>query len=297
MQRREMLKITSAALFGLAGLPVRWAMAANQHKPKVLYFTQSAGYEHSVVCRQAGQPSHSERVLAELGQRAGFEVQSSKDGRVFDGDLSRYDAIVFYTSGDLTGPNKDGTPPMSPQGKQRLLDAVAAGKGFVGFHAAADTFHSQGGRFEAQSQPDPYIAMLGGEAIAHGPQQEVSLLLTSRFPGLRELGCAEGLSFYEEWYAMKHFAKDLHVTLLIETEGMEGDCYRRPPYPAAWARMHGRGRVFYTCLGHREDVWTNPFFQSIALGGLAWAMGAVEADVKPNLDKIAPHANELRAKP
>ena len=76
---------------------------------------------------------------------------------------------------------------------------------------------------------------------------------------MQDLG--DGFELEEEWYVLDNFAKDMHVILMQETKGMQGDVYRRPPYPATWARMHGKGRVFYTSMGHREDVWTNPIFQ------------------------------------
>ncbi len=263
-------------------------------KRKVLYFTRSADFEHSVVRRQGEPLSHSEKLLIEMGRRDGFEVDCTKDGRVFDGDLGQYEVIAFYTTGDLTAAAKDGSPPMTAAGKRKLLEAVAGGKGFVGFHSATDTFHSPGPRNENQTVVDPYIAMLGGEFIVHGPQQEASLLLTSpKFPGAGSLGVGEGLAFTDEWYTFKNFSQDLHVIFVQETRMMKGDAYRRPDYPATWARRHGKGRVFYTSLGHREDIWTNPFFQTIALGGLAWASGAVDADLTPNLDAVAPHARQL----
>jgi type 1 glutamine amidotransferase len=52
--------------------------------------------------------------------------------------------------------------------------------------------------------------------------------------------------------------------------------------------------VFYTSLGHREDIWTNPFFQAIVLGGFAWAMGDKQFDVKPNIEQVTPKANQLK---
>jgi hypothetical protein len=75
---------------------------------------------------------------------------------------------------------------------------------------------------------------------------------------------------------------------------MKGDCYQRPPFPATWARMHQKGRVFYTSFGHRDDIWTNPDVQGIILGGLAWAMGNVTVDVTPNIDKVTPKASQLK---
>jgi type 1 glutamine amidotransferase len=54
--------------------------------------------------------------------------------------------------------------------------------------------------------------------------------------------------------------------------------------------MEGKGRVWYTAMGHREDVWTNPTFQQILIGGIKWALGDVKAEVKPNLKETAPGA-------
>jgi type 1 glutamine amidotransferase len=97
----------------------------------------------------------------------------------------------------------------------------------------------------------------------------------------------------EEWYALKNFAKDLHVILVQETAGMKGSCYQRPPYPSTWARMHGKGRVFVTSMAHRENVWLEDPFQQIVLGGLAWALRNIDADVTANIAKVTPRASEL----
>jgi type 1 glutamine amidotransferase len=75
---------------------------------------------------------------------------------------------------------------------------------------------------------------------------------------------------------------------------MHDDPYQRPSYPATWARMEQKGRVFYTSMGHREDVWTNPKFQQVLLGGINWAAGNAEADVTPNIAQVTPGANRLR---
>jgi type 1 glutamine amidotransferase len=292
MNRRDMLVATSAAV-ATSAFPMRWVAAAEGKKQKVLYFSRSAGFEHDAVKRKNGKPSISERILNELGDKHGFEVVSTKDGRVFDGDLDQYDAIAFYTSGVLTKPNKQQTPPMTEQGKKKLLDAIAAGKGFVGLHAATDSFHSEGPRNENQTEVDPYIAMIGGEFIVHGDQQNATIRAASpEFPGVKEFG--KSVSLKEEWYTLKNFAKDLHVILIEDNEGMEGECYQRPPFPMTWARMHNKGRVFYTSFGHRDDIWTNPRVQGIIAGGLAWAMRNVNVDVTPNIDKVTPKASQLK---
>ncbi|MGQ9576816.1 MAG: ThuA domain-containing protein [Thermoguttaceae bacterium] len=293
MKRREMLKVTGAALLGVSAFPLGWARAA-QKKQKILYFTRSVGFQHSPVARKTrDELSFSEKLMVEEGQKRGVEVVCSKDGTIFDADLDQFDCFAFYTCGNLFDPNSvDGFPPMSPAGKQKLLAAVAGGKGFVGFHSASDSFHSKGKQFETQTEVDPYIAMLGGEFIVHGRQQKAWMRVASpEFPGMEGV---KDFQLLEEWYALKNFAKDLHVILIQDTAGMVDDCYQRPPYPATWARKHGKGRVYFTSLGHREDVWTNPTCQQIVLGGFDWALGNVDADITPNIDRVTPQANQLR---
>ena len=116
-------------------------------------------------------------------------------------------------------------------------------------------------------------------------------IASPHFPGINALG--HSFKLLEEWYALKNFANDLHVILVQETAGMKGMCYQRPPYPSTWARRHGKGRVFFTSMAHRENVWLEEPFQQIVLGGLAWALGNVDVDVTPNVDEVTPRASVL----
>jgi hypothetical protein len=287
MKRREMLVSSGAALLGLSAFPLGFARGADAAKQKVLYFTRSAGFEHPVVARKDGKLSYSEVKFTEMCAKHNVEVVCTKDGRVFDGDLDQYDAIAFYTSGVLTDPVQGrDEPPMTSAGKKRFFEAIAAGKGFLAFHASNDSFHSVG------NEVSDFVAMLGGEFVVHGSQQKAAMKIVSpKFPGVEHLG--DSFKMMEEWYAMKNFAKDLHVILVQDTAGMVDACYQRPPFPATWARMQGKGRVFYTSMGHREDVWTSPVFQQVVLGGLSWVLKRVDADVPANVDQVTPNANQL----
>lgn len=294
MRRRDLLLAAGAAMFGASAFPLTNGWAADKKTRRVLYFTRNVGFYHSVVQRKGDQLSHSERIMIEMGKRAGLEIECSKDGRLFEGDLSRYEAFALYANGDLTEPNPQQEPPMSAEGKKRFLEAIAAGKGCVGFHSTCNCWPTPGPAYENNDKVDPFIAMLGAQFIAHGPQQKATMRVTSpKFPGLKGLG--DSFEMLEEWYAMKNFAKDLHVILVQETAGMQGDCYQRPPFPSTWARMQGQGRVFFTSLAHREDVWEGATLQQIVLGGLAWVLGDVTADVTPNMDQVTPQAGKLKA--
>ncbi len=295
MKRREMLKNAAVAALG-AAIPWRQiAPGPEARQRRVLFFTRSAGFEHDVIRRTGSAWSPAEKAFEEIGRRAGFMVECSKDGRIFDGSLDAYDAFAFYTSGDLTQSGGDGSPAMTPEGKSRLLAAVEGGKGFLGFHSAADTFHSPAAGEGSEAKLDPYIAMLGGEFLAHGKEQEASLLLTTtQFAGIADLGLAEGLAFTDEWFTFTNYAADLSVLLVQETAMMKGEAYRRPDYPATWTRLHGKGRVFYTSLGHRGDIWENPFFQAIARGALEWISGQADAGIRPNMNEVTPQARQTK---
>ena len=257
--RREFAK--AGALAGVSFLlPRRFLGSA---KKSVLVFTKSSGFEHDVVKVKDGKPSIVDEAITLLGKKHGFDVTATKDGRIFDSNAFRkHSAILFYTTGDLTTPGTDKNPPMSPQGKEAMLKAIHGGVGFIGIHCAADTFHTQpdpedhSNRYVAHGdKSDPYIRMLGGEFITHGstPRLQTANIVVNdpKFPGLQ--GVASQFSFNDEWYSLKDFRSDLHVILTLDTKGMRGKPYQRPPYPMTWARMEGQGRVFYTAIGDRPE--------------------------------------------
>jgi len=250
------------------------------------------------VKRVDGKPSIMDDTVTELGNKHGFKVGVTKDGRIFESkELHSYAAVIFFTTGDLVTLGTDGKPPMSPKGKQALLDAVEHGMGFVGVHAASDTFHTPpdppdlSNRYIAHGdQQDSYLRMLGGEFIVHGREprlQDANLIVNDpKFPGLE--GVTSPVSFNEEWYSLKDFMPDLHVVLTLDTQGMKGECYQRAPYPVTWTRMHGRGRVFYTAMGDRPENWRNEFFLNLLAGGIRWSVEDARAQSSVNLKEAAP---------
>lgn len=281
MKRRQVLKsLAAVACGGAAGL----CAAPSGARRRILFFSRSALFEHPVVRREGRELSLAEKTFSAMAGRIGCDVECAKDGRVFDGDLAPYAAIVSYSCGrpaDLMKPQgKDGSQPLSERGWKSLDAAVRNGKPFVAIHPGVWLL--------------PEAA--GADCLGHGSQQEARIRVASpSFPGARGLG--ESFTLMEEWFSLVTFARDLHVVLVQDCAGMNLDkpadrrCYDRPPFPATWARQHGRGRVFYTSLGHREDVWTGRLFEQILTGGLRWALGDVEADITPNIDRVAPQAN------
>ncbi len=306
--------------------PLAWAEEAPK---KILFFSKSSGYEHDMIKRQNGELSKAEKILAELGKTNNIEFTFTKDGSLFTPEnIAKYDAFFFYTTGDLTELGNDKNPPMSKEGKAAFLQAIAGGKGFIGTHSSTDSFHSPGGmdlgpaRYKNNgADTDPYIQMIGGEFIIHGSQQRArQICVDKNFPGMSAV--PDDFGPLEEWYSLKNFAPDLHVLLVQDADHMDKSggnkhAYARPNYPSTWVHEYGegrvvftafprgafllqhkvqthrRGRVFYTSMGHRDDIWTNPVFIQVLLGGMNWALGNVDADITPNIEKVTPQASVL----
>lgn len=310
------------------GSMASFANAQDGPRKKILFFTKSQGFQHSVITRSAADPdklAHAEQIFADLGAKAGYDVVVSKDGNMFaPQSIGQFDVFAFYTTGDLTQDsdkfamkkNADGKnvpdpehlihkePGMPAGAKEAFLEAIKNGKGFIGFHCASDTFHSadygkrqvvftRSQNEKGEDAFDPYIAVLGGEFMTHGKQQDATLkTIDAKFPGASAF---DGVKFVEEWYSLRNFAPDLHVILAQDCTGMDGPMYQREPYPETWSRMHGKGRVFYTSMGHREDVWTRSDFQTLIKGALDWTSGRVETDTTPNFKEATPGAEKGKA--
>ena len=103
------------------GEPVRRA------RPSVLYLTHSAGFKHDVL-------PLSQQILKQIGERTNaFETTATEDCSLQSREgLKKYDAVVFYTTGEL---------PISDEQKTAFLDFIKSGKGFIGIHSATDTFY------------------------------------------------------------------------------------------------------------------------------------------------------------
>src|SRR6202049_5284124 len=108
MTRRRAVKLIGAATLPATGLSHAHARDGKTGRTRnVLFFTKSAGFEHDGVKRTGGALSLAEKTLAQIGKRHGFDVVGTKDGRVFDGNLARYDGFCFFTHGNLLEPGTD----------------------------------------------------------------------------------------------------------------------------------------------------------------------------------------------
>jgi uncharacterized protein len=276
----------------LLGGSFGFASPAQAAPKKVLVVTVTKGFRHSSI------PT-AEKVLAELAKEtSAFTVDYARvepTDPQFKGDdgkpdkekvnaaikavlaekmspaaLKQYDAVVFAnTTGDLPLPDN-----------QAFLDWIKSGKGFVGMHSATDTFPGFPG----------YNEMIGGHFKTHGAQVKVDVINQDQeCPICKHLPA--NWEVFDEIYQLKDFDRTkVHGLLTLDkhpNDKTPGD------YPIAWCKEYGKGRVFYTSLGHREDVWDPKWpdrknspevaeaYQKHILGGIKWALGLEKMNAKP----------------
>jgi type 1 glutamine amidotransferase len=270
--------------------------SAAEAQRKILYFSNSAGYEHSTVKSVKGKPSVSDIAIIEVCKPDGIEVVCTKDGSVFDGNIDSYDAFLFQTSGELSKGTKEHPDwALTETGWQKLLTAIRGGKGFVGFHPTTDSNRIGGNIYEnsPKEKITEFTKFMGAEFTIHGPSQETTISVVQPSPFKWLAAKKDKFRLFDEWYVHKNFNDDLRVFAVLETEGMKGDVYRRPSCPIIWGRAEGKGRVFYSAFGHYDDYWKDPDKIQLVLQLIHAAIGTAKVDLTPNIKTITPKANEL----
>jgi type 1 glutamine amidotransferase len=200
------------------------------------------------------KPCLVETTFMELAKKTGwFEVDCTQNsrGEINAENLKKYDAVFFYTTGEL---------PLSDVQKSDLLAFVRSGKGFGGSHCATDTFYKW----------KEYGELIGAYFISHPWTQKVRVIVEdNKHAATKHLG--DSFFIDDEIYQYRApYSRDKgHVLLKLDMDSVKGLGKRKDDDNAlAWVHSYGKGRVFYTALGHRPEVWNDPRFQQHVVGGL-----------------------------
>jgi len=235
--------------------------------PAVLFFTHSAGFVHDVVKRPApGELSPAEKILTQAASGR-FRVTCSQDcADISATNLANYAAVVFMTTS-----TQEKDLPVPGNGNRELVDWIAHGGAFVGVHCASDTNYNL----------EPYVDMIGGTFDGHPWHEEVTVRIDDwRYLGnhVRDLALAQEKKPFvltDEIYQFRNFRRHpVRVLATLDPASVDVKLGKREDqdYALVWARDWGEGRVFYSALGHREEVWRNQNFQELLLGGIHWAI-------------------------
>lgn len=220
--------------------------------PRLLVVSHTAGFRHSAI-------ETGEQVISNIAEEIGVLLVFCRTAEDVQQmltleSLNQYDGVFFNnTTGDLGIPDLSG-----------FLDWIAGGKAFIGAHAASDTYHNQ----------PAFLEMVGGEFITHGQQCEVEMIVEdAAHPAVAHM--APHFRVFEEIYELRATREGKNVLLSLDKHPPDGHAEAGQPgdFLLAWTKSHGQGRVFYTALGHREDVWESAPFRQHLKAGMQWALG------------------------
>jgi type 1 glutamine amidotransferase len=190
-------------------------------------------------------------ILGEILTKTGdFDVTISDDmDQLKAENIKKYHVVLFYGSGQNF---------KTPEQEKGLCDFVRSGGAFAGIHSATDSF----------KKSDAYWEMVGGRFAGHGHGTFTVRIEDKNHPITKGL---EDFEITDETYRHKYHPKAKMHDLIRIDRGKEQQSM-------AWVRDYGKGRMFYTALGHGRPAWTNPHFQRLVVRGIYWAAGREPKD-------------------
>lgn len=244
---------------------------AKPTKPrKLLVFSKTAGFRHTSIVT-------GKLALEKMGGKTGaFEAVISDDLSNFGSDkIAGFDTILFLS----TTQNPFAGAPDEAKYKENLMKFVKDGKGFVGIHAATDSFYEwpeYGQMMCGYFNGHPWTADKKVHIYVE-PGQEKSPLV-AMFGG-------EPVEFREEIYQFKEPYDSKKMQMLLRLDPTKSDKVggmkrEDNDYGVSWARKWGKGRVFYSSLGHNDEIFWNPKVLRHYLAGIQWAIGDLDVKVE-----------------
>jgi uncharacterized protein len=248
MQKKKLpysgLLLTAVAIVLLCGA---FTVSISKGKNyKVLVFSKTNGYRHASI-------EEGIAAIKLLGQQNNFSVVATEDSLALNSkNLKQYKAVIFLsTTGSILG----------DAGEAALKQFIEAGGGFAGVHGAADCEYNR----------PWYVQLVGGSFESHPEQQQAKLLVKdASHPSARHLPAVWERK--DEWYNFKNLNPAVTTVLTIDEGSYKGG-KNGAHHPMAWYHTVGKGRAFYTALGHTNECYKEAAFLQHLLGGIQYAAG------------------------
>jgi type 1 glutamine amidotransferase len=230
----------------------------NLDKPAILIFSKTNGF------REEKAMLASDIALVDIAEAEGWSYFVTENAAVFNPEqLKRFQVVVWNnTSGDL----------LTEEQRAAFKSYVEGGGGFVGVHGA-------GGdpKYEWKWYVD---TLIGAQFVGHpmGPQfqQATVKVEVADDPAMKKLPAS--WSRVDEWYS---FAASPRGKVEVLASLDEGTYSPKSPdrdlkmgdHPIIWKHCVGKGRVFYSALGHSASAYAEPMYLEVLRGAIAWAAG------------------------
>lgn len=236
---------------------------ANQ--PAVLLFSKATGFRHS------GSIDASKPIIAEMARKNNWFLYETEEGGVFNPEQLAYFSLVIF--------NNSTGEVINDEQKRALEKYVENGGSLMGIHGAGDNSHHW----------DWYVKnLLGAEfshhAITEGFKlQNTEVMLDNQADSLVSKGLPAHWNHADEWYVFYENPrkKGFNIVATINGESVitNGNMFftkdknfgMGKDHPVAWYKQIGKGKTFYTSMGHDETVWKDENFVKLIENGIKWS--------------------------
>lgn len=263
-------RFASGILLLSAMLSSASAQQAQPPKKRLLAIGAVEGFQHDAT-------SHGLATLWKLGQESGLwetyirtdtQLITKKKLEANAKNLDYFDAVAFYTSGELK---------MDEEQRAALMQFVKQdGKGFIAIHSASDTFYKW---------PE-YGEMVGGYFDLHpwNTFQAPVIVEDRSHPASAHL--PQAFTIYDEIYQFKDYSRG-RVRVLMRLDESKLDLKNKGvrrtdnDFAVTWVREFGQGRMFFSSFGHTIESWDRPDIQKMWLEAVKWCMKLTNGDATP----------------
>lgn len=221
------------------------AMAADA-APRLLVFSKTTGFRHDAipVARQA---------ILEIALENEWSATFTEDAGWFEESrLSTYKGIVFMlTTGDVLNDTQQAA----------MQKFIERGGGYVGIHAASDTEYDW-----------PWYGKLVGAYFKSHPaiQTAIVAIEDQKHPSTSFL--PRFWSRKDEWYDFRSNPRpDVQVLATVDESTYKGGQMGKD-HPIMWCREVGKGRSWYTAMGHTKESYTEKPFRRMLGEGIRWSI-------------------------
>jgi uncharacterized protein len=226
-------------------------------KPRLLLFEKINGFRDSPSVNAAHE------ALIAMAERKGWEIASTdRGGAINPATLKQFDAVVWNNvSGDV----------LTLSQRRALQRFVEGGGGFAAIHGSAG---------------DPVYfwdwyadKLIGARFKGHpmAPQfQEARVAVTAAHPLASALPMEWRMT--DEWYSFSTNPRAAGANVLLTLDentynpsGVMGQDLRMGDHPLAWTNCVGKGRSFYSAIGHRPETYSQPQYVALLEAAIGWA--------------------------
>lgn len=227
---------------------------------RILVFSKTLGYRHASI-------TNGIAAIRALGLTNGFAVDATEDSAVFTpGNLIRYQAVVFLSAtGDV----------LNPEQQEAFKQYVLEGGGFAAIHGAIF------GPLACEDKWDWYGDVFCCSFTNHSAIVPATVDVEDRVHP-STVGLPVKWQRTDEWYNYTGTPRGRARILATVDESTYKGGLVGTDHPIAWCRRVGKGRMWYTAMGHNESAFSEPLFLSHLLGGIESVSGSRLANDTPN---------------